>query len=290
MSDSSGYRSDGRRPQREVAGHRAIPEISTGTRERNAARASSDRSRTQSQNRRNAANRSASPQGAVPGGKTSQDPRLQTAQGRGGRGVHPTRGQDAQGQAARSRDAVQGQRPSKGQGQARAQAAQAQGEGRRQDSSRRRSAATKKKVANDVEIVYPDGYRPIDRDKDSRGDYGRAFYRSKRDEDAESSRGIFKILLVIVASIVYWPVALVGIISPFMEGFNPGTLAMWQVVFSRFWLAFVLLGAIYALVINLGGVRNARIFRGRRRMLKIVLFVIADFAASFVLLRLVCLF
>jgi len=161
-------------------------------------------------------------------------------------------------------------------------------------SSQGREAAgrqqERRRPANDVEIVYPDGYRPINSSNRGERDLDARPYRSKRDEDAESSRSIFKILLLIVASLIYWPIALVGVVSPFMEGFNPGGLAMWQVVFSRFWLAFVLLGAIYAVVVNLGHIRDARIFQGRRKVLKLIGFLLVDFAISFVLLRVICMF
>lgn len=159
----------------------------------------------------------------------------------------------------------------------------------RPQPSRQRSGEARRRPANDVEIIYPDGYRPIDdRDRDARGDT--RFYRSRRDEDEESSRSIFKILITIVASIIYWPIAIIGVVSPFMEGFNPGGLAMWQVVFSRFWLAFILLGAVYALVVNLGNFRHARFFRGRNKVLRIIVFLLADLVISFIVIRLVCLF
>lgn len=95
-------------------------------------------------------------------------------------------------------------------------------------------------------------------------------------------------LATIIASIVYWPIAIIGVSAPFLPGFNHGNLHMWQTVFSRFWLAFVLLGFIYALVINLGGIRMLSIFDGRRT-LKIGVSIIADIALSFVLIRIVCL-
>ena len=95
-------------------------------------------------------------------------------------------------------------------------------------------------------------------------------------------------LATIIASIVYWPIAIIGVSAPFLPGFNHGNLQMWQTVFSRFWLAFVLLGFIYALVINLGGLRMSSIFDGRRT-LKIGIAIIADIALSFILIRIVCL-
>lgn len=111
-------------------------------------------------------------------------------------------------------------------------------------------------------------------------------YRYGLSERRQPASGIRKVV-TIVASIVYWPVAIVGVTAPFLPGFNPGNLAMWQAVFSRFWLAFALLGFAYALVIDLGGIRSAHLFDSGRP-LKIAVALIADVALSFVLIRIVC--
>ncbi len=111
-------------------------------------------------------------------------------------------------------------------------------------------------------------------------------YRYGLSERRQPASGIRKVV-TIVASIVYWPVAIVGVTAPFLPGFNPGNLAMWQAMFSRFWLAFALLGFAYALVIDLGGIRSAHLFDSGRP-LKIAVALIADVALSFVLIRIVC--
>lgn len=121
-----------------------------------------------------------------------------------------------------------------------------------------------------------------------------AYHQNYNDSDLEytqnastRSAGTLHTLATIIASIVYWPIAIIGVSAPFLPSFNHGNLHMWQTVFSRFWLAFVLLGFIYALVINLGGIRMSSIFDGRRT-LKIGIAIIADIALSFVLIRIVC--
>ena len=81
--------------------------------------------------------------------------------------------------------------------------------------------------------------------------------------------------------------------APFSEGFNPGTLAMGQIMFSRIWLAFVLLGAFYLAITNIGHFRNLPLFRASGKgdkLLKIILFLLADVVISFVIIRIVCLF
>ncbi len=106
---------------------------------------------------------------------------------------------------------------------------------------------------------------------------------------ARQSSGSVHKIAAIIASIVYWPIAIIGVSAPFLSGFNHGNLHMWQTVFSRFWLAFALLGFIYALVINLGGIRMSSVFDGNRP-LKIAIAIIADIALSFVLIRIICFF
>lgn len=102
------------------------------------------------------------------------------------------------------------------------------------------------------------------------------------------SRGTLQKVITVVASIIYWPVALIGVSAPFMSGFNHGNLHTWQTVFSRFWLAFILLGFVYALIVNLGGIRTSRLFDGARPV-KIAIALAADVALSFVLIRVICL-
>lgn len=92
----------------------------------------------------------------------------------------------------------------------------------------------------------------------------------------------------IIASMVYWPLAIVGIASPFMDGFDFGTLAPWQVIFTRIWLAVALLGFIYALIVNLGSIRDRGFFR-KAKPLKIAVAVVADIVIAFGLIRIVCL-
>ena len=47
-----------------------------------------------------------------------------------------------------------------------------------------------------------------------------------REESSKSSKQVFHTLLIVVANIIYWPIVVAGIASPFMPDFNPGTLSM----------------------------------------------------------------
>ncbi len=117
--------------------------------------------------------------------------------------------------------------------------------------------------------------------RQSYDDYG--YIDDGRTGGASSIRKV----VTIVASVIYWPIALIGVSAPFLPGFNPGGLHMWQAVFSRFWLAFALLGFVYALVIDLGSIRSSGFLGGRPS--KIAIAIVADLALSFVLLRIMCL-
>ncbi len=96
-------------------------------------------------------------------------------------------------------------------------------------------------------------------------------------------------LITLILSIIYWPFVIIGIASPFIEGFNFGTLDLWQVVLSRILISFIALGIPYVLAVNIGGIRRAA-FLQRNRVLKTVLLVVAGVFISFVLIRIVCIF
>ncbi|MGI6220600.1 MAG: hypothetical protein ACOYIP_01810 [Coriobacteriales bacterium] len=154
-------------------------------------------------------------------------------------------------------------------------------------------AAGRSRSGMDVEITYSrrlaNGDAIARRDRDS---YTRQTY-TRAEEEATASRSMFRVLLLVLASVIYWPIAIVGVTAPFSEGFNPGTLSMGQVVFSRVWLAFVLLGAFYLAITNIGHFRDCPIFRARgkgSKLVRIIVFLLADIAISFVVIRLVCLF
>lgn len=103
----------------------------------------------------------------------------------------------------------------------------------------------------------------------------------------DSNRAL-RIAVAAIASIIYWPFAIVGVASPFMEGFSFGSLAAWQVIFARIWLAVVLLGFLYALVVNLGGIRNRGFFQ-KAKPLKIAIAVVADVLLTVVVIKAICL-
>ncbi|MGI6216994.1 MAG: hypothetical protein ACOYIK_05205 [Coriobacteriales bacterium] len=108
-----------------------------------------------------------------------------------------------------------------------------------------------------------------------------------REEDSDSSS--LKILLLIFANVIYWGIVAIGCISPFLPDFNFGSLAPWQIIFSRLWLSFVLLGAFYAAITNVLHFRNWKIFQ-KSKVKRITLFLVGDVVVSFVLIRLICLF
>lgn len=103
----------------------------------------------------------------------------------------------------------------------------------------------------------------------------------------DSNRAL-RIAVAAIASIIYWPFAIVGVASPFMEGFSFGTLAAWQVIFARIWLAFLLLGFLYALIVNLGGIRNRGFFR-KAKPFKIAIAVVADVLLTVIVIKAICL-
>ena len=211
----------------------------------------------------------------------------------------------ASGDASRarhSRDRV----PRVNEGASRVQAARDQA-GRQQTTSTRRyrdeatgmfepvgkHSSDRNRIGGNVEITYSrrlangDAIARRERDSYSRQTYTRA------EEEAVSSRSMFRVLLLVLASVIYWPIAIVDVTAPFSEGFNPGTLAMGQIMFSRIWLAFVLLGAFYLAITNIGHFRNLPLFRANGKggkLLKIILFLLADVVISFVIIRIVCLF
>ena len=113
--------------------------------------------------------------------------------------------------------------------------------------------------------------------------------RRNYEEYSRQTSGFIRTLAIILVTIIYLLVAISGIATPFLPDFNFGTLAPWQVYFARFWLALVLLGGIYAVAVNLFHIRNARFFQSYKA-LKIILFIVADIAISFIVIRLVCLF
>ena len=219
------------------------------------------------------------------------------------RGNYGRDGASGNGSHARhSRDRV----PQVNEGASRVQAARDQASRQQTTSTRRyrdeatgvfdpvgKHAADRSRIGGNVEITYSrrlangDAIARRERDAYSRQTYTRA------EEEAVSSRSMFRVLLLVLASVIYWPIAIVGVTAPFAEGFNPGTLAMGQVVFARIWLAFVLLGAFYLAITNIGHFRNLPLFRARSKggkLLRIIVFLLADVAISFVIIRLVCLF
>lgn len=147
------------------------------------------------------------------------------------------------------------------------------------------------RIGGDVEITYSrrlangDAIARPERDSYTRKTFTRV------EEEEVASRSVLRILVLVLASVIYWPIVIVGVTAPFMEGFNPGTLAMGQIVFSRVWLAFVMLGAIYLAVTNIGHFRDLPIFRASGKagkLLKIIVFLLADIAISFAVIRIVC--
>ena len=119
-------------------------------------------------------------------------------------------------------------------------------------------------------------------------DYEAERQRETQEVAKKEGNRVIRILVTVIVSIVYWPLAAIGVISPFLEGFNFGALAPWQVIFARFWLAFVMGGILYALAINLFHVRNWSFFQ-KMKPLKIALVVVLTIAISFGVIRLVCL-
>ena len=120
-------------------------------------------------------------------------------------------------------------------------------------------------------------------------DYATERQRKTQESVKQDGNRVIRIIVTVIVSIIYWPLAAIGVISPFLEGFNFGALAPWQVIFARIWLAFVMGGILYALAINLFHIRDIRFFQ-KMKPLKIALAVVLTIAISFGVIRLVCLF
>ncbi len=127
--------------------------------------------------------------------------------------------------------------------------------------------------------------RTIARPLRNANDY-RSLYGIK---DATRTRNPLQTPIAVILSIVYWVFVAVGMVSPFLEGFDPGSLNMWQVVFTRTWLSFPLLGVVWAFAVNLGDLRDSEVLR-HGKLLKIAAIIVLDVLISFALIRIVCLF